>query len=116
MNKEEVFNELCEEGKKITGIDVRLAPRRKKENIHLRASIMVILMNYFGVTTTSAGKLFNRDHTTAVHHRANHQWRYRCDDEYADIYDRLVRYVVAINKDKSQVDLSEILGLIKMIA
>jgi len=29
MNKEEVFNELCEEGKKITGIDVRLAPRRK---------------------------------------------------------------------------------------
>ena len=70
MNKEEVFNELCEEGIKITGIDIRNAPRRKKENIHLRASIMVILMNYFGVTTTSAGKLFNRDHTTAVHHRA----------------------------------------------
>jgi hypothetical protein len=116
MNKEEVFNELCEEGIKITGIDIRNAPRRKKENIHLRASIMVILMNYFGVTTTNSGKMFNRDHTTAVHHRANHQWRYKTDDEYADVYDRLVRYVVAMNKDRTQVDLNEVLDLIKMIS
>jgi len=32
------------------------------------------------------------------------------------VYDRLVRYVVAMNKDRTQVDLNEVLDLIKMIS
>jgi len=115
MNKSEVFNGLCEYAVEVTGIDIRYAKGRREEYVRLRAAIMVILMNYYGVTTTLAGHFFNRDHTTAVHHKANHPWRYKSDDEYAYLYDELVKHVLLCKRNQVDLDVQEVLEYIKLI-
>lgn len=116
MNKNEIFNELCEFGVKLTGIDIRYAKGRREEYVRMRAAIMVILINYYGVTTTLSGHFFNLDHTTAVHHKANHPWRYKSDDEYAYLYDEFVKYVLLTKRNQVDLDMQDILDNIKMIS
>lgn len=116
MNKNETFNELCEFGTRLTGIDIRYAKGRRDEYVRIRACIMVVMMNYCNTTTTLIGHLFNRDHSTAVHHKANHPWRYKSDDEYARLFDEFVKYILFTKRSQLDIDMQDVIENIRLIA
>lgn len=92
--KEQQFNELCKVAKSITGIDFRYTRSRKKEFVQLRCAVINIMRKYYSTNTVQTAELMDMDHTTILHHTKDHASRYRYEDNYADLYDKLVRHVI----------------------
>jgi hypothetical protein len=84
-----LFDQLCDAGISLRKIDIRKTRRKTGDLVRLRFAIGNILTKQYGLTTTEVGRLMGRDHSTIVHYRGLHTARYRCDDEYAHIYDTL---------------------------
>lgn len=105
------YNKLIEYATKKYGINVINLKSRKAEVIRIRHSIGTILCSEWGYTTVEVGRILKVDHSTIIHYRDNHIYRYRSDDEYARIYDDIRTFNVP-----NEASLNEILQLIKNIA
>lgn len=92
--KEQQFNDLCRLAKEITGVDVRYTKSRKKEFVQIRCAIVNVMRRYYSASTVQLSKLMDKHHTTIIHHSKDHTSRYRFDDDYASLYDALVRHVM----------------------
>jgi hypothetical protein len=92
--KEVEFNNLCELARNITGVDVRFTRSRKKEFVQIRCALINVMRKYYSTNTVQTADLMKLDHTTIIHHTKDHPSRYRYEDDYADLYDKLVRYVM----------------------
>lgn len=93
--KEQQFNELCRLAKEITGIDVRYTKSRKKEFVQIRCALVNVMRRYYSASTVQLAKLMDKHHTTIIHHSKDHSSRYRFEDDYASLYDQLVRHVMS---------------------
>jgi hypothetical protein len=110
----ESYEKLCEFAKSFTGIDItKVHGIRKIGYVRIRASIIVAMLRYVGITTTSLGEMMGLDHSTVVHHRQNHTGRYRSDDEYALLYDHIARQLTSMNDAKTEEELGNVLSLIR---
>lgn len=92
--KQNQFNELCALAKEITGIDVRYSRTRKKEFVQIKAAIVNVMRRYCSASTVQLARLLKLHHTTIIHHSKDHASRYRFEDDYAALYDKLVRHVM----------------------
>lgn len=92
--KENQFNELCDLAKEITGVDIRLRKCRKKENVQVKCAIINVMRKYQSTSTVQLARLMSTHHTTIIHHTKDHPSRYRWEDDYAMLYDKLVRHVM----------------------
>lgn len=92
--REQQFNSLCQVAKGITGLDFRYTRSRKKEFVQLRCAVINIMRKYYATNTVQTASLMGMDHTTILHHTKDHASRYRFEDDYADLYDKLVRHVI----------------------
>lgn len=101
--KAQQYNDLCVLAKQITGIDIRYIRARKKEYVQIKAAIVNVMRRYYSATTVQVGRLMNLHHTTVIHHTKDHASRYRFEDDYASLYDKLVRHAMN-NSDTLKVD------------
>lgn len=109
-----IYDKLCEHAKDITGIDISYIKRsRKIDYVRIRASIMVNMCMYCGVTTTALGKHMGLDHSSVVHHKNTHTGRHRSDDEYARIYDSMARFVRNLDEVNPAPELPAMINLIR---
>jgi iron-sulfur cluster repair protein YtfE (RIC family) len=92
--KDQDFNELCRLAKEITGIEVRYTRSRKKEFVQIRCAIVNVMRRYYSASTVQLGRLLDMHHTTIIHHSKDHSSRYRFEDDYASLYDKLVRHAM----------------------
>ena len=110
----ELFNNLCDFSKEYTGLDIRMLNGiRKAPYVRIRASICVIMMRYRGTSSVDMARLFSIDHSSVIYYKNNHKGRHFSDDEYADVYDAITKYMISINSEKSKNDLVKVLGLIR---
>ena len=107
----ERLEKLCTEAKSLTGIDIRYAKGRKEEYVRIRFAISNIGIKYMGFNTVQMADFFNYDHSTIVHHKKSHKGKYQSDDEYAHLFDQLIKRIGADNESK--LDTDEIISLIK---
>lgn len=108
--KQHEFNELCELAKRVTGIDIRYVTQRKKEYVQIRSALVNVMRRYYSATTVQVGRFLNMHHTTVIHHSKDHSSRYRFEDDYANLYDQMVRFAMS-NADTLNVD--RVLNLMK---
>lgn len=47
---------------------------------------MVILRYELSATVTNVGRLFDKDHTTVMHHSSKHKYRLQQDTAYRELY------------------------------
>jgi chromosomal replication initiation ATPase DnaA len=107
--KEDKLNVLAEIMKDISGYDIRLTRGRPQKYVRPKAVIAVVASNWYGMDLTRVGHFLNwSDHTVVCHHRKNHKGRYRSDDEYAEMYDEVMKRVASPETD-------EFVGIISMI-
>lgn len=112
--REKNLDNLAELVKDIMGYDVRLTRGRPQKYVRPKAAMAVVAANWYGIDLTTVGRYLNwTDHTTVVHHRKNHKYRYRSDDEYAEIYDELMRRVT--KNDTNTEGFEDILSLVKKL-
>jgi hypothetical protein len=104
--KDQEFDELCNLAKEITGLDIRYTKSRKKELIQIKCAIVNVMRRYCSASTVQLGRLFNIHHTTVIHHSKDHWSRYRYEDDYSLLYDKMVRHVM---------DKSEVISVEKMV-
>lgn len=97
--KQEDFNELVALAKEITGVDVRYSRSRRREFVQIKCAIVNVMRRYYSTKTVQLGRLLNLHHTTVVHHSNDHSSRYRFEPEYAELYDKMVRF--AMNKSET---------------
>lgn len=93
------------------GVDVSTNKSRKREIVTARACIINVLSRYYGANTVEIGEMYEMDHSTIVYHLEHHAHRYRFEDVYSRLYDKLMQ--VAIKEDKSAIDVDEVLSLIQ---
>lgn len=109
-----IFDQLCEAGINLRKIDIRKTRKKTGDLVRIRFAIGNILTKQYGLTTTEVGKLMGRDHSTIVHYRNLHRSRYKCDDEYAHLYDTLSTIANSItNPNTANID--DVVDLIKKI-
>ena len=116
MNKKtyESYEKLCKYAHEFTGIDIsKVHGRRKINYVRIRAAIMVAMLRYLGISTVDLGEIMCLDHSTIIHHRNNHNGRYRSDDEYAHLYDHIARHLTSITENKDGAELNSVLTLIR---
>jgi len=92
--KEKQFNELCELAKQVTGLDIRYTRCRKREFVQIKCAIINVMRKYQSTSTVKLASLLGVHHTTIIHHTKDHPSRYRWEDDYALLYDRMVRHVM----------------------
>lgn len=110
----QIYHRLCDAGVELTNCDIRKTKRRNIEIVRLRYAIGNLLLTNYGLSTVEVGRLMNKDHTTIVYYRKYHRGRYRSDDEYAQLFDRLQSKMV--DEKAMPDDLEEVIGCIKLIA
>lgn len=111
MKHEESRERLVNATKSRTGINVKYTRSRRREVILAKACVINALSKYFGANTVQIGELFDMHHSTIVHHLKCHHHRYRYEDEYASLYDYLIK--ICMNHDRDTIDVDGTLGLIK---
>ena len=94
--------------------EVRVVRSRKFEVVMIKACIMNILASQYQLGPVKIGRLFNIDHSTAIHHTQAHEIRYKFEPEYKDLYDILLKE--SINKNPYFVDVDEVVQMIREIA
>lgn len=108
------YNGICEQVKSVTGIDItKVHGIRKGEYVRIRATIIVTMIKYKGTKTVELAELLGIDHTTVIYHRENHTGRYQSDDDYAELYDNIARYLVNLEGERADTDLVKVIGLIR---
>jgi hypothetical protein len=112
MNNQERLLGLCRKAKELTGIDIRYARGRKEEYVRIRSAISNIAHRHMGMTTVYIGEFFGySEHSTIVHHKQTHDGRYSSDDDYADIYNSLLRDLP--QDEVSTLDVKEVTKMIR---
>lgn len=102
--------------KETHGLDLtKVHKTRKGMYVRFRASIFVSMMKFFGMTSVELGELFQLDHTSILHHKKNHCGRYQSDDEYAETYDEIAKYVIALRSKMVGEDPAELPKVISLI-
>lgn len=109
----QVFEKLCDAGVRLTNYDIRKTKRRHIEVVRLRYAIGNILLS-MGVTSVEAGRLMGKDHSTLLYYKEYHKGRYKSDDEYARLYDKLWSQIRDDNKAVEEID--EIVKTIRLIS
>jgi chromosomal replication initiation ATPase DnaA len=111
--REERLNNLAELMKDISGYDIRVTRGRPQKYVRPKAVIAVVATHWYGMDLTKVGHFLNwKDHTVVCHHRKNHKGRYRSDDEYAEMYDELMKRIAAPETDQ----FAGIISMIKSIS
>lgn len=93
--KEQIFKDVCDKAKEISGLDIRYTRSRKKEIVTVKCAIVNAMHKYYGLKLVQIGTLMGFHHTTVMHHLRDHPSRYRFDDEYAQIFDKLSRHAIS---------------------
>ena len=93
--KEQIFSDVCDKAKEVSGIDIRYTKSRKREMVSVKCAIINVLHKYYGLKLVQIGTLMGFHHTTVIHHLKDHPSRYRFDDEYAQIFDQLSRHAMS---------------------
>jgi hypothetical protein len=93
--KEQIFSEVCQVAKEVSGLDIRYTRSRKREFVSVKCAIVNVLHKYYGLKLVQIGSLLDFHHTTVIHHLKDHPSRYRFDDEYAQIFDKLSRHAMS---------------------
>lgn len=106
----QVYNELCDHATDLFAIDIRKTKRRDADVVRVRYAIANIMLRYTGVNTVQLGQLMRKDHSTVVYYRSCHRGRYKSDEEYADVFDKLSAKI----KDQDD-EVEDIIPVIKMI-
>lgn len=104
--------------KEVTGIDVRYARGRKQTIVRPKAAFATIATRWYGIeladVAAKCGWLCHNgvgDHSIVSHHRNNHTGRYKSDDEYAEIYDAIMKRLAMDREDVGEIN--NIVELIK---
>lgn len=92
--KEKQFNDLCDLAKEITGLDIRYTKCRKKEFVQVKCAIINVMRKYQSTSTVQLARMMGIHHTTIIHHTKDHPSRYRWEDDYAMLYDKMVKRVM----------------------
>lgn len=108
---DEIFDELCDFMKKQSGLDYRYTRSRRRIFVNLKCCIINNMRRQFGTTLTEIGRLMDLHHSTIIHHIRDHQYRYKGDVDYAELYDDVNNYI--LEKDFNTNNLDQILVLIK---
>ena len=95
QTKENDFKELVAIAKEVTGVDVRYSRSRKKEYVQIKCAIVNVMRRYYSASTVQLGRLLDLHHTTIVHHSKDHSSRYRFEPDYAELYDKMVRFAMS---------------------
>lgn len=80
------------------GHDVRNSSR-KKENVHIRASIMVLFRKYMGQKYSHIAEAMRCDHATVYHHVSKHEDRMEpkfYGEDYSNIFNQ-VKELIKLN-------------------
>jgi hypothetical protein len=104
------FIEIVHVAKSITGYDVRYIRSRRREIINIKSAICNVMRKYYSRTMGQIAELLDIHHTTVIHHLKDHQYRYRDIDDYADLYDRLVKHIV---DNSDQIATEKVLALMR---
>lgn len=102
---------LVETIKSFMGIDVTITRSRRKEVVMARACVIMVLRNYYLATMVQAAKLYKMDHSTVVYHASKHSHRYKHEDDYAKIYEHLLK--VCTQASKPTINTNEVYELIE---
>lgn len=111
MKHKENLDLLLELTKRRTGMNVLYLRRRNAEIILAKACVINVMSKYFGANTVQIGELFDMHHSTVIHHLQKHHTRYKYEDEYASLYDFLMKSVM--QKDKDTIDVDGVLSLLR---
>lgn len=109
----DAYTDLRNEVLRITEVDI-FDRSRKGKIPEFRGAVMVAMIKYYGLSTLSIGSLMNMDHSSVVHHHAQHESRYRYDDMYADVYDSVCLVAAKNGCTDRASDLIEISKLMKI--
>jgi hypothetical protein len=93
--KEQIFSDVCDKAKEVSGLDIRYTKSRKREFVSVKCAIVNVLHKYYGLKLVQIGGLIGFHHTTVIHHLKDHPSRYRFDDEYAQVFDKLSRHAMS---------------------
>jgi hypothetical protein len=108
--KEKQFNELCELAKQVTGHDIRINRSRKKELVQIKCAVINVMRKYQSTSTVMLASLMGIHHTTIIHYTKDHPSRYRWEDDYAMLYDKMVHHVM----EKSEIiSVDQMMSLMK---
>lgn len=122
MRKEtkEILDKMTAYAKDHFNIDItKVNGIRKGPYVRVRASIMVTMMRVVATKSVELAEAFNVDHTSVLHHKTNHLGRYQSDDEYAEVYDTMFRYVTKLRSEiigEDSAELPKVLTMIRNVA
>lgn len=118
MRKEtkDILDRVAEYAKENCSVDVyKVQGIRKGAYVRVRASIMVSMMKVVASKSVELAEFFGVDHTSVLHHKVNHAGRYQSDDEYAEVYDMIFRYITKIRSEIIGEDAAELPKVLTMI-
>lgn len=105
------LEQLAEITKEVTGIDVRYARGRRQSVVRPKAAFATIASRWYGIELVKVAEkcgwlCYNGigDHSIVSHHRNNHKGRYKSDDEYAEIYDSIMKRLAMDKEDVGQIN------------
>lgn len=109
--KQQVYEQLVEKTKEITGIDVSLTRRRTREIVQCKSAIIKVMIDYYHMSLSEIARLFGMHHATIIHHRDDHPYRYMYEHDYAVLYDQLVKHCL---EQEPEFRPSEIISMMKV--
>lgn len=96
--REQVFREVCKKAQEETGLDIRYTKSRKKDIVQTKSAIINVLHKFYGFNLPQIGELIGMHHTTVIHHLRDHPSRYRFEDEYCQLFDKLSRHAMSTSE------------------
>lgn len=107
--------------KDITGIgicymrdsEILFTRSRKFEVVLVRACVINVMLRQCKVSMRQLGFAMGMDHTSIYHHREAHYTRYKYEDDYFDLYNKLAKAMK--EHDPYYINVEEVVSLINEI-
>jgi hypothetical protein len=98
------FKQLADECYRVTAADFRTNSKRIYQLVMNRMAVSNIMTRELGMSTVQVGKHMNRHHTSVVHHRNEHYARYKYDQQYKNLYDKLCNFILSSPNERYELD------------
>jgi hypothetical protein len=98
------FEQLADECYRLNGYNIRADKTRSYELVLNRMAIGNIMTRELKRSTVEVGRKMGVHHTTVVHYRNEHYGRYRYDQQYKTLYDKLCNFILSSPNERYQLD------------
>jgi hypothetical protein len=107
------YEQLADECYRLNGFNIRVQNTREHELVMNRMAIGNVMTRELKQSVVSVGRHMKRDHSSIVHYRNEHYTRYKYDDAYKKLYDKLCNFI--LTSPDERYDLDNVISWIRQI-